>query len=115
MEQRLNFVNKMKNDMLKRREELTKLLSGMVKEEWSEKGQVKDSADEALSSSMDKLQSSLEATEIGELKLIDGALSRLERNEYGLCVDCGKPISTVRLEIYPYAARCIACQEALER
>ncbi|HBS48308.1 TPA: molecular chaperone DnaK suppressor DksA [Candidatus Dependentiae bacterium] len=115
MEHRFDFINKMKSDLLKKRSELTTLLASITKEDWSEKSQIKDSADEALSSSMDKLQSSLEATEIDELKLIENALIRIEKNEYGICLDCGQPINSKRLEIYPYAARCIACQEALEK
>ena len=52
--------------------------------------------------------------QIDELKRIDDALHRISNGEYGFCVDCGKPISNVRLETFPYAARCIICQEALE-
>lgn len=77
-------------------------------------GQVQDSGDEALSFCMEKLKTSLEQTEIDELRRIDDALQRIDRGEYGFCVDCGKPISNVRLETFPYAARCIVCQEAAE-
>lgn len=77
-------------------------------------GQVQDSGDEALSLSMEKLQTSLEKNEIDELKLIDDALKRIEKSDYGICIDCSQPISSIRLETFPYAARCIICQEALE-
>ncbi len=78
-------------------------------------GQVQDSGDEALSLTMESLQNSLQKTELDELNLIDGALTRIERGEYGVCIDCGEPISERRLENFPYAARCIVCQEALEK
>lgn len=74
-----------------------------------------DSADEALSLSMEKLQSSLQKTEINELQLIEDALDRILKEEYGICVDCGESISEKRLLHYPYAARCIVCQEAFEQ
>ena len=63
---------------------------------------------------MEKLQSSLQKTEIEELKLIEDSLDRIKRGEYGICIDCNEPISERRLENYPYAARCIVCQEILE-
>ena len=44
--------------------------------------------DEALSASMDKLQNSLERTEIDEVNSISSALSRLDRGDYGDCIDC---------------------------
>jgi DnaK suppressor protein len=49
---------------------------------------------------------------------LDDALQRLEAGTYGLCEDCGKPIGKERLEVLPFARRCISCQEqaeALER
>lgn len=38
---------------------------------------------------------------------IDGALERIRQGSFGLCVDCGNPISQDRLEALPWAARCI--------
>ena len=77
-------------------------------------GQVQDSGDEALSLTMEKLKNSLEQTEIDEFRLVEDALKRIEKGEYGFCIDCQDPISDRRLENFPYVARCIVCQEALE-
>jgi DnaK suppressor protein len=41
-----------------------------------------------------------------ELTQIDAALTRMDENDYGLCVDCGLPIPLERLEALPYAIRC---------
>jgi len=38
------------------------------------------------------------------------ALARLEEDTFGLCADCGKPISHKRLEAAPWAERCLECQ-----
>ena len=47
----------------------------------------------------------------GNLEEIDAALGRLDAGTYGLCEDCGKPVPAGRLEIIPYARRCVACQQ----
>ena len=46
-----------------------------------------------------------------QLKLVDAALDRMDSEDYGVCVDCGDPISCRRLAAIPWANRCIACQE----
>ena len=113
MKQRAEFLKNVRKKLLERRDEMTKELTSLSHEKVSD-GQVKESGDEALSLSMEKLQTSLEQNEIDELNLIDDALARLDKSEYGICIDCADPISSKRLETFPYAARCIVCQEALE-
>lgn len=41
-----------------------------------------------------------------ELMLIDAALSRMDNDVFGECVDCGNEISLDRLEAMPFAIRC---------
>ncbi len=113
MKERANFIEKMKKDLLERRHEIDVQLSKQSHERLTD-GVVQDSADEALSLSMEKLQNSLQKTEIDELHLMEDALARIERGEYGICLDCMEPISERRLVHFPYAARCIVCQEAFE-
>ena len=43
------------------------------------------------------------------------ALERLRGGEYGLCEECGEPIAPARLRAMPEVARCIRCQDRLER
>jgi len=50
-----------------------------------------------------------------ELEEIEEALRRMESGEYGTCTDCGRVINPARLEVRPFATRCIECQERLER
>ncbi|QRQ89012.1 TraR/DksA family transcriptional regulator [Cupriavidus oxalaticus] len=45
-----------------------------------------------------------------QLADIEAARSRMQRAQYGICVDCGEPIMFVRLQAYPTAKRCTACQ-----
>jgi DnaK suppressor protein len=110
---RAKFIDIMKEKLIQRRSEMVGSLSMQSQEKVSD-GQVQDSGDEALSLSMEKLQNTLQQSEMDEVRLIDNALERINRNEYGVCIDCGNPIPEKRLETFPYAARCVACQEKLE-
>ena len=49
-----------------------------------------------------------------KLKLIDAALERLDRGEFGICAECEEPIPAKRLKIVPWAAYCVACQERID-
>lgn len=42
---------------------------------------------------------------------IRAALKRVDRKEFGECIECGDAISVKRLQALPWAARCISCQE----
>ncbi|MBL8325725.1 MAG: TraR/DksA C4-type zinc finger protein [Rubrivivax sp.] len=50
-----------------------------------------------------------EFTEVGE------ALARMDRQDYGLCVDCGSDIAFDRLRAEPWASRCVGCATAREK
>ena len=45
------------------------------------------------------------------LDLVDSALARLDAGTYGSCQRCGQPIPAERLEVLPWAAFCLACQQ----
>lgn len=44
-----------------------------------------------------------------QLKMIEAALVRIEKGEYGECMECGEPINPKRLEIDPTSLYCINC------
>lgn len=46
---------------------------------------------------------------IGE---IDAALVRIDAGTYGRCVSCGAQIPEERLELRPFAGRCVSCTSA---
>ncbi len=66
---------------------------------------------------MQTQQMALESSRRRERRLIsvDQALKRLEKQIYGICVDCDEDINVRRLEIDPTALRCIKCAEALSK
>jgi len=45
---------------------------------------------------------------------IEAALARMDRGEYGLCIDCEEPIDLRRLHAHPAALRCASCQQDFE-
>lgn len=45
------------------------------------------------------------------LDKIDDALVKLESGEYGKCEDCNKYIDEERLDIIPFASKCIDCEK----
>lgn len=113
VKERQLFLGKIKQMLQDKKAVMSRLLYETTQEKASD-GQVQDSGDEALSVTMETLQSSIEQSEIDELRSIDDALGRIERGSYGQCIDCQEPIAEKRLEHFPYAARCIVCQEAFE-
>ena len=52
--------------------------------------------------------------EQGTLELVNEALDRLEQGKFGLCVECGEPISKPRLQAIPYTRHCIHCARLVE-
>jgi DnaK suppressor protein len=70
-------------------------------------------------SRLDAMQSQAMSKETGRrrrlhLIAIDAALKRMEEGEYGLCSECGEPISPGRLAANPAVRLCISCAQALE-
>ncbi|MBF0564464.1 MAG: TraR/DksA family transcriptional regulator [Nitrospirae bacterium] len=50
-----------------------------------------------------------------KLNKIDEALRKLADGSYGICEDCGLPISEARLKVLPYATMCVECKEKTEK
>jgi DnaK suppressor protein len=46
---------------------------------------------------------------------IEDALERLERGDFGYCIECDEPIAEARLRARPMARLCIDCKEDKER
>lgn len=74
-----------------------------------------DNEDEGLADLQSDLDIANMARDAQELVDIADALQRMERAEYGTCIECGKHIAWARLQAQPHAKRCIHCEEARER
>jgi DnaK suppressor protein len=74
--------------------------------EWEEVAQEEQSAD---------VLTRLTAQQFAQLRQIDGALERVDRGEYGICMACREPIAIERLRAQPWAPYCGDCTDAEER
>jgi len=73
-----------------------------------EKGDLVDHASAALEA---EVQMRLRETDSKLLRAIDEALARIERNTFGVCQACLKPISAARLDAVPWSRLCRECKE----
>ena len=76
---------------------------------------IRESGDRAMGELMESSLLHLVEMKARELEAIEAALNRIDSGEYGRCMDCGRWIRPARLEVQPFAVRCIKCQEEKER
>jgi len=74
-----------------------------------------DLGDRAIETVSRDLLYQLSTGERETLKRIDVALKRLEGNDFGTCLHCGREVDAARLEAVPWARHCIDCQELQDR
>lgn len=74
-----------------------------------------DLGDDAANDNARLISMSLSETERDVLRQIDEALERMDEGGYGVCEDCGDPISSERLQVLPYATLCVDCKTERER
>ena len=70
-----------------------------------------DLADQASGNNEVHIQLKLKQTDAKILQAIEEALQRIEKGTYGICRDCGEPISPARLSAIPWTRVCITCKE----
>jgi len=106
-------IDRFKKKLLERKEEIINTLSEFYNEskEMEETGLVKDVGDKAETSYTKEFLLSLSNTEREQLMLIDDALKRIEKSDYGVCQMCGITIGKKRLGAVPWALYCIGCQQ----
>ena len=74
-----------------------------------------DYIDYAVNSYAKEFLLSLSEMDRKQILLVQDALRRIDRGEYGLCLQCGQEILRKRLEVAPWARHCVRCQELEER
>lgn len=106
-------LEKIKKDLLVRKQELEQELERLSTEKMSDT-QSQDDGDQVVSLTMESLRSSLQDAEYHEYRMIIAALQSIDAGTYGICQECGEQISEKRLKYNPNARRCLPCQERLE-
>lgn len=109
-------LGRFKKILLKEREQIV----GEVKQTYvssQEVGQdgIQDIGDEAANIYNKQILLSLNENERMRLQEVDEALDRIKGSIYGICDECGEPISLKRLEVRPVAKYCVACLTKMER
>jgi len=112
------LLAQLKQQLQSRKEEFEKELSSFatpdpnIKGDWDSKyprvpqGNLEEAADEVSEySTRLHLEFSLE----NQLKDINTALDKMEKEAYGVCENCQKPIGEDRLNASPEARTCISC------
>jgi DnaK suppressor protein len=74
-----------------------------------------DPVDQAQSLTAAEVTVSVLNSEHEKKVAIENALDSIARGEYGICQDCGEPISQKRLAAVPWAALCVRCQDENDR
>jgi len=112
-------LERLKRRLAKRSEELRWLIHDALvaskREDYIElAGSVHDAGEEAVAELLADMRLSALDREVKELKDIEAALARIAARTYGTCTDCGAGIDRERLDAYPTAKRCLACQTKYE-
>lgn len=101
------------------RAELHQALLDTRREEYVDvAGQVYDSGDASIAEMLIGIDLSGRERELDDLRVVEAALERVRRDQFGFCIDCRSPIEKSRLDSYPEAPRCFTCQtrrEAIQR
>jgi CBS domain-containing protein/RNA polymerase-binding transcription factor DksA len=75
----------------------------------------RDEADESQASQTSDMAMASRERLTQRRRQIRAALERLDRGEYGHCLDCGRLIEAARLRAMPEVETCLACQERREQ
>ena len=101
--------------LAEKKESIVRKLSEVINESKEvETNVAQDVVDKAESSYTKEFLLSLSNGERDQLMLIDEALRRLDKDDFGICQNCGKEIGKKRLSNLPWAAHCIECQQKIE-
>ncbi|MDH4198204.1 MAG: TraR/DksA family transcriptional regulator [Candidatus Aminicenantes bacterium] len=110
--ERLEYERQLQERKEKIIRKLSELSSQSLEVEASNVAQ--DVVDKAESSYTKEFLLSLSDAEREQLLLIDDALRRLARDEFGFCQLCRKEIGKKRMAALPWTPYCIDCQEKAE-
>jgi DnaK suppressor protein len=104
-ERRHALVDEIRKDVARARDEQYSTVAGATP----------DSGDEAVADLIADVGQAEVTRDLGELRELEAARTRIADGTYGVCVDCGDGIPVERLRAQPAAARCVDCQERHEK
>lgn len=108
-------IGKFKERLLAREQELQDIITRLVSEaRESNSAEVEDPIDRVISSEGKAAAFGVSTAESRQLQQVRAALQRIDQGDYGVCIDCGRPIEPARLEAVPWTPYCRADQEKHE-
>lgn len=73
-------------------------------------------AGDHVAEAADRMARSRTAGELEKLEEeVRAALTKLDLGTYGICDGCARPVPEGRLEVLPWATRCVGCQAQVRR
>jgi DnaK suppressor protein len=113
---RKSTIDKIKNILLQQKEELEKETSKKGLDLENHDNSIIADANDRATRDTD-MSNDYTVKQIKSMKYLDiiDTLRRIEKNDFGICEDCGCDISEKRLKAYPTSKLCIVCQEELEK
>src|SRR6188474_1289001 len=104
-------------DMLEaRRQEIIKRAQQTLDEDMAlDANDLPDEMDLAASEYLQSFEFRLRGREKAHLAKLDLAIRKIDDGSFGICSECGEPISKKRLEARPETQLCIKCKEDQER
>ena len=74
----------------------------------------RDDDDRAVERNNEEVLEELGETGQKELAAIEAALGRMKQGVFGICVECGNPISDERFAVVPHTPFCQSCAHSLQ-
>lgn len=110
------FVEEMRKELMAHRARLLgHLAADQSPAEDSDQGTPGDEVDVAAEALEKKNLDALDAVDAKRLKLIEGALARIDQGRYGYCLESGVAIPQERLRAVPWALFTVEVQARKER
>jgi DnaK suppressor protein len=103
------MLNEMRDELIEEIARNRKIETDDLKDEISD---LYDLADNERDRQLSHILSDRDRKKIIE---IDEALERIEDKTYGICEECGKRITSNRLNIMPFARLCVPCKSESEQ
>ena len=94
--------------------EQAKLAQGPATESSADANRLPDSVEQASATYEQAFTTQMRNREQYSLSQIDKALTRIDTGAFGICEECGEPISIKRLLARPVTTLCISCKEERE-
>ncbi|MBS3818210.1 TraR/DksA family transcriptional regulator [bacterium] len=105
-----------KKKLLKRKKEIIDQMSEFRSDSIELEPEIaEDVGDRAEKSYTKEFLLSLSNNDRDQLFMIDEALKRIEKDEFGICQRCHQKIEKKRLDALPWTPYCIKCQEKAEK